>query len=66
MTEIPRAVTSLGAKQVSDEHLARYLKELNRVQLFANEKWTSLQTDASRIDKSARLIEQHLIAKERS
>ncbi|KJV72234.1 F pilus assembly TraH domain protein [Orientia tsutsugamushi str. TA763] len=28
ITEIRRAVTSLGAKQVSDEHLARYLKEL--------------------------------------
>ncbi|KJV51533.1 putative conjugative transfer protein TraH, partial [Orientia tsutsugamushi str. Karp] len=50
ITEIRRAVTSLGAKQVSNEHLERYLKELNRVQLFANEKWTSLQTDASRID----------------
>ncbi|BAG40832.1 putative conjugative transfer protein TraH [Orientia tsutsugamushi str. Ikeda] len=66
ITEIRRAVTSLGAKQVSNEHLERYLKELNRVQLFANEKWTSLQTDANRIDKRARLIEQHLIAKEKS
>ncbi|SPR15828.1 conjugal transfer protein TraH [Orientia tsutsugamushi] len=66
ITEIRRAVTSLGAKQVSNEHLERYLKELNRVQLFANEKWTSLQTDASRIEKRARLIEQHLIAKEKS
>ncbi|KJV74488.1 putative conjugative transfer protein TraH [Orientia tsutsugamushi str. UT76] len=37
ITEIRRAVTSLGAKQVSNEHLERYLKELNRVQLFANE-----------------------------
>ncbi|WP_331830097.1 conjugal transfer protein TraH [Orientia tsutsugamushi] len=66
ITEIRRAVTSLGAKQVSNEHFTRYLKELNRVQLFANEKWTSLQTDASRIDKRARLIEQNLIAKEKS
>ncbi|WP_354666746.1 conjugal transfer protein TraH [Orientia tsutsugamushi] len=48
ITEIRRAVTSLDTKQVSNEHLTRYLKELNRVQLFANEKWTSLQTDASR------------------
>ncbi len=61
-----KAVTLLKAKQVSDQHLVEYLKALDRVQLFAQEKWSNMLTSSNQIDRRARLIEQHLMAKERS
>ena len=66
ISEVRKAVNSLQSKQVSDHHLTAYLKSLDRVYLFAQEKWGSLLTISDQIDKRARLIEQHLVAKERS
>ena len=64
--EIRKAVSTLRAKQVEDRHLRVYEKALDRVQLFASERWSELMTNADRINKRARLIEQHLISRERS
>lgn len=66
IAEIRKAATSLRSKQIADHHLVEYLKSLDRVQLFASEKWNSMLTSADRIDRRARLIEQHLIAREKS
>ncbi|MCC8369574.1 MAG: conjugal transfer protein TraH, partial [Rickettsia endosymbiont of Oxypoda opaca] len=65
ISEIKKAVVMLRSKQVNDQYLVDYIKALDKVQLFASEKWGELLTNADRIDKRARLIEQHLIAKER-
>ena len=56
----------LRSKQIEDQHLRTYEKALDRVQMFAGEKWSELLTNADRINKRARLIEQHLIVRERS
>lgn len=64
-SEIKKAVTILRSKQIDDQHLRLYLKALDQVQQFASNKWTELLTSADRIDKRARLIEQHLVARER-
>ena len=66
ISEVRKAVNSLQSKQVSDHHLTAYLKSLDRLYLFAQGKWGSLLTISDQIDKRARLIEQHLVAKERS
>lgn len=65
-SEVRKAVTMLKSKQVADHHLTAYLKALDRVQLFAQEKWINMLTSSDQIDRRARLIEQHLIAKERA
>ncbi|HJD66328.1 MAG TPA: conjugal transfer protein TraH, partial [Rickettsia endosymbiont of Bembidion nr. Transversale] len=65
-SEVRKAVTMLKSKQVADHHLTAYLKALDRVQLFAQEKWSNMLTSSDQIDRRARLIEQHLIAKERA
>nr|WP_280641663.1 conjugal transfer protein TraH [Rickettsia fournieri] len=66
ISEVRKAVNMLKPKQVSDHHLTAYLKALDRVQLFAQEKWSNMLTSSDQIDRRARLIEQHLIAKERA
>lgn len=66
ISEVRKAVTMLKSKQVADHHLTAYLKALDRVQLFAQEKWINMLTSSDQIDRRARLIEQHLIAKERA
>ncbi|EER22294.1 MULTISPECIES: conjugal transfer protein TraH [spotted fever group] len=66
ISEVRKAVTLLKSKQVSDQHLVAYLKALDRVQIFATEKWSTMLTNADQIDRRARLIEQHIMAKERS
>ncbi|WP_341794392.1 conjugal transfer protein TraH [Rickettsia endosymbiont of Rhinocyllus conicus] len=66
VSEVRKAVTMLKSKQVADHHLTAYLKALDRVQLFAQEKWSNMLTSSDQIDRRARLIEQHLIAKERA
>lgn len=66
ISEIRKAVTLLKSKQVADHHLKQYLKALDRVQLFANEKWSTLLTNSDQIERRARLIEQHLMTRERS
>lgn len=63
--EIKKAVAVLKSKQIEDQHLLAYLKALDQVQLFASNKWGEMMTNADRISKRARLIEQHLIARER-
>lgn len=65
VSEIRQAVTMLRTKQIIDEHLVEYLKALDRVQYFANEKWQNLQTNAEQIERKARAIEQHLLARAR-
>jgi conjugative transfer pilus assembly protein TraH len=65
-SEIRKAVAMLRSKQIEDQHLRTYEKALDRVQMFAGEKWSELLTNADRINKRARLIEQHLIVRERS
>ena len=65
-SEVRKAVTLLKSKQVSDQHLVEYLKALDRVQLFASEKWSTMLTSSDQIDRRARLVEQHLIARERN
>ncbi|KJV77266.1 conjugative relaxosome accessory transposon family protein [Rickettsia hoogstraalii str. RCCE3] len=66
ISEVRKAVTMLKPKQVADHHLTVYLKALDKVQLFAQEKWSNMLTSSDQIDRRARLIEQHLIAKERA
>ncbi|WP_342259839.1 conjugal transfer protein TraH [Candidatus Tisiphia endosymbiont of Metellina segmentata] len=66
ISEVRKAVTLLKTKQVTDQHLVEYLKSLDRVQIFAQEKWSNMLTSSNQIDKRARLIEQHLMVKERS
>ncbi len=56
----------LKSKQVADHHLTAYLKALDRVQIFAQEKWSNMLTNSDQIERRARLIEQHLIAKEKA
>lgn len=64
--EIRKAVTQLKGKQIDDHHVVEYLKSLDRVQMFASEKQSELMTSSDRVAKRARLIEQHLIARDRS
>ncbi|WP_341756997.1 MULTISPECIES: conjugal transfer protein TraH [unclassified Candidatus Tisiphia] len=64
--EIRKAVTQLKGKQIDDHHVVEYLKSLDRVQMFASEKQSELMTNSDRVAKRARLIEQHLIARDRS
>ncbi|MFP3120175.1 conjugal transfer protein TraH [Rickettsia sp. R2] len=64
--EVRKAVNMLKPKQVADHHLTAYLKALDRVQVFAQGKWSNMLTSSDQIDRRARLIEQHLIAKERA
>jgi conjugative transfer pilus assembly protein TraH len=66
ISEVRKAVTMLQTKQVADQHLVEYLKSLDRVQIFAQEKWSNMLTSSNQIDRRARLIEQHLMVKERS
>ncbi|UCM85587.1 MAG: conjugal transfer protein TraH [Rickettsia endosymbiont of Culicoides impunctatus] len=66
ISEVCKAVTLLQTKQVADQHLVEYLKSLDRVQIFAQEKWSNMLTSSNQIDRRARLIEQHLMVKERS
>ncbi|MDR0774712.1 MAG: conjugal transfer protein TraH [Rickettsia sp.] len=66
ISEVRKAVTLLQTKQVADQHLVEYLKSLDRVQIFAQEKWSNMLTSSNQIDRRARLIEQHLMVKERS
>ncbi|WP_152540715.1 MULTISPECIES: conjugal transfer protein TraH [spotted fever group] len=65
VSEVRKALTMLQSKQVADHHLTAYLKALDRVQLFAQEKWSNMLTSSDQIDRRARLIEQHLVAKAR-
>ncbi len=65
ISEVRKAVTMLKFKQVADHHLTTYLKALDKVQLFAQEKWSNMLTSSDQIDRRARLIEQHLVAKAR-
>ncbi len=58
ISEVRKAVTLLQTKQVADQHLVEYLKALDRVQLFAQEKWSNMLTSSNQIDRRARLIEQ--------
>ncbi|WP_103896880.1 conjugal transfer protein TraH [Rickettsia fournieri] len=66
ISEVRKAVTMFKSKQVADHHLNAYLKALDRVQFFARDKWSHMLTSSDQIDRRARLIEQHLIAKERA
>lgn len=63
--EIRKAVQLLKAKQVSDNHIKDYLKQLDKIQLIASERWGMLLTKSDQIEKRARLIEQHLMARGR-
>ena len=63
--EIRKAVQLLKAKQVSDHHIKDYLKQLDKIQLIASERWGMLLTKSDQIEKRARLIEQHLMARGR-
>lgn len=65
-SEIRKAVSQLKERQINDHLLVEYLKALDRVQIFASERQTELMTSSDRVAKRARLIEQHLIARERS
>lgn len=65
VSEVRKAVTMLQSKQVAHHHLTAYLKALNKVQAFAQEKWSNMLTSSDQIDRRARLIEQHLIAREK-
>lgn len=64
--EIRKAVAMLEAKQIDDQHIKRYLNNLDKVQLFASEKWGQMLQGADVIESRAEKIERHLMAKERS
>lgn len=66
ISEIRKAVSQLKERQINDHLLVEYLKALDRVQIFASERQVELMTSSDRVAKRARLIEQHLIARERS
>lgn len=64
-SEIRKAVSGLRLHQINDQHLVEYLKALDRVLQFAHDKQQELMTSSDKVEKRARLIEQHLIARER-
>ena len=66
ISEVKRSVSMLEAKQVLVEDISKYQKSLNRLQIFASNQWEAMLSKADEIEKRARRIEQHLIARERS
>lgn len=64
-SEIRKAVNQLKSQQINDQHLVEYLKNLDKVQLFAASKQAELMTASDRVANRAKMIEQYLIARER-
>ena len=66
ISEIRQGVANIQGKQIEDTHIKDYLVSLDRVEQYAREKWEEMMTVAARVEKRARMIESHHLARERS
>ena len=63
--EVRTAVQALEAKQINDQHFVDYLEKLDKTQIFISNKYQELMTVAFNLEKSARFLESHQIARAR-
>ena len=63
INEVREAINILEGKQPNDQHLKEYLEKLDRVQDILHNKYKMLMQVAYQLQKNARYIEDHHIAK---
>lgn len=63
--EVRKAAQILEAKQINDQHIKEYLEQLDKTQTFVGGKYQALMSVAFNLEKSARFLESHQIARAR-
>ena len=65
INEVRHAAQVLEAKQINDQHIKEYLAELDQTQVFISGKYQELMHVAFNLEKTARFLEGHQIARAR-
>ena len=63
--EVRHAALVLEAKQINDQHIKDYLKQLDQTQTFISKKYQNLMAIAFNLEKSAKFLEAHQVARAR-
>lgn len=63
--EVKQALYVLGSKQMNDQHIKEYLLNLNQLQSYVSSKYQDLMYIAHNLEKRAKYLEAHQLAKMR-